>query len=236
MAWDAYITAEDREVMELAGFGRPVELGSRLAVLVIDMTYNFCGGEPMDIRDAIKRWPNACGHAGWDAVDRVSDLLGAARGHDVPIIYTKGYSAVGPPTLLGRWGDKNARMANQEPEGNSIVAPIAPQASEIVIEKRKPSGFHGTDLTNILIQTGVDSLVVCGATTSGCVRATVVDAFSLNFRVAVVGDAAADRIQTAHWVSLYDMHMKYANVVDTAEAISTIERTSRAGERAAVIQ
>ena len=230
MSWDAYIAAEDREVMEMAGFGRPVELGSRLAVLVIDMTYNFCGGERMDIRDAIKRWPNACGHAAWDAVDRVGDLLGAARGYDIPIIYTKGYSAVGPASLLGRWGDKSGRMSSQNPEENSVVAPIAPQASDIVIEKRKPSGFHGTDLTNILIQKGIDSLLVCGATTSGCVRATVVDAFSLNFRVAVLGDASVDRSQTSHWVSLYDMHMKYANVMDTAEAISTIERTSRADE------
>lgn len=98
-----------------------------------------------------------------------------------------------------------------------IVAAVAPRENEIVINKAKPSAFFGTPLLSYLIQFGVDSLVITGGTTSGCVRATVVDAFSYNFRVAVVEEAVFDRGQVPHAINLFDMEAKYADVLSLEE-------------------
>jgi nicotinamidase-related amidase len=92
-----------------------------------------------------------------------------------------------------------------------------------VLRKAKPSGFFGTPLTSVLVERGIDSLVVCGGTTSGCVRATVVDGFSLNYSIAVAHDATFDRIEASHWISLFDMDMKYADVTTTSDVVPLLE-------------
>jgi nicotinamidase-related amidase len=88
------------------------------------------------------------------------------------------------------------------------------------VRKTKPSVFYGTPFDSHLTQLHVDSLIVCGGTTSGCVRATVVDAFARNLRCAVVADACFDRFETSHAVTLVDLHHKYADVVSSAEALA----------------
>jgi len=94
-----------------------------------------------------------------------------------------------------------------------IVKEIAPQASDIVIRKPKPYGFFGTPLQSVLNDYEVHTLLVTGGSTSGCVRATVVDAFSLNYFVAVVEEGVFDRIQLSHKANLLDMNIKYADVM-----------------------
>ena len=98
---------------------------------------------------------------------------------------------------------------------------IAPGPRDIVIKKQKPSGFFGTNLASYLTLLGCDSVIVVGTTTSGCVRATVVDAFSLNYRVILAEEGCFDRSEASHAVSLCDMHAKYADVVPTAEILPT---------------
>jgi maleamate amidohydrolase len=105
-------------------------------------------------------------------------------------------------------------------DGNEIIAMIAPGPRDIVIRKQKPSGFFGTNLASYLTLLGCDSVIVVGTTTSGCVRATVVDAFSLNYRVALAEEGCFDRSEASHAVSLCDMHAKYADVVSTAEILT----------------
>src|SRR2546430_5118886 len=109
-------------------------------------------------------------------------------------------------------------------DGNDIVAEIAPAPQDIVVLKQKPSGFFGTNLASYLTLLGCDSVIVTGTTTSGCVRATVVDAFSLNYRVILAEEGCFDRSQASHAVSLCDMHAKYADVVPTAEILSCIDQ------------
>src|SRR5690242_20184135 len=94
---------------------------------------------------------------------------------------------------------------------------IAPGPRDIVIKKQKPSGFFGTNLASYLTLLGCDSVIVVGTTTSGCVRATAVDAFSLNYRVILAEEGCFDRSEASHAVSLCDMHAKYADVVSTAD-------------------
>ena len=101
----------------------------------------------------------------------------------------------------------------------SIVRAIAPQPQDLVCLKQKPSGFFGTNLAAYLQLLGADSVIVTGTTTSGCVRATVLDAFSLNFRVALAEEGCFDRSQASHAINLCDMNAKYADVVKTDEVI-----------------
>ena len=93
-----------------------------------------------------------------------------------------------------------------------------------MIKKQKPSGFFGTSLASYLTLLGCDSVIIVGTTTSGCVRATVVDAFSLNYRVILAEEGCFDRSEASHAVSLCDMHAKYANVLPTAEILSYFEQ------------
>jgi maleamate amidohydrolase len=104
-------------------------------------------------------------------------------------------------------------------DGNEIVAMIAPGPRDIVVKKQKPSGFFGTNLASYLTLLRCDSVIVAGTTTSGRVRATVVDAFSLNYRVILAEEGCFDRSEASHAVSLCDMHAKYADVVSTAEIL-----------------
>ncbi len=220
-AWDAYLTDRDRIVFPRSGHGRRGGLGERPALVVVDVTYGFVGDRPEPILDSIERWPLSAGEDGWRAVDHIRTLLDAARERGVPVAYTA--PVEGPRS--GRWADKNSRRADSErpAERNTILPAIAPREGDIVIRKDKPSGFFGTPLASRLIELGVDSLLVTGGTTSGCVRATVVDAFSFGYRVAVVEEGVFDRGQASHALGLFDMQQKYADVVSLDEALRYVE-------------
>src|SRR5437879_467222 len=125
----------------------------------------------------------------------------------------------------GTCGWKNSRSRERVSvrgtglHGSTIVPAIAPEPRDIVIRKLKPSAFHGTPLAGYLTLLGADSLILAGTTTSGCVRATVLDAFSNNYRVTLVEEGCFDRSQASHAINLCDMHAKYADVVKTSEVL-----------------
>src|SRR5690606_9236311 len=105
-------------------------------------------------------------------------------------------------------------------KGTEIVEEVKPLPGELVVEKAAPSAFHGTPLTFQLVSLGIDTVICCGETTSGCVRATVVDGATHRFRMGVVADCVFDRTEASHYMNLYDMHNKYADVVGLADAKS----------------
>jgi nicotinamidase-related amidase len=220
--WDRYLSERDRAVAAAAGLGQRAGYGERPALLVIDVTVNFCGDRPEPILDSIERWRNSCGEAAWAALPAVQQLLATARAAVVPVIYSAGLDTPADPVYSGRWADKNARRGEDATParagGNEIVEPIAPQPGDIVVRKTKPSVFHGTPLLDYLVHLNVDTLVCCGVATSGCVRSTVLDAFSHNFRVAVVEEATFDRIEASHALALFDIHCKYGDVVSLDDA------------------
>jgi maleamate amidohydrolase len=222
--WDDVISERDRQVMDAAGYGQNQNLGRRPALLVIDVNYGFVGRQPLPILEAIRRTRTSCGEAGWEAVKSIRILLDASRLALVPVIYSTGRS-VTAGGALGRWSSKNRRTGEDayDPKAREIVAEIAPLPGDLVIEKGKPSVFFGTELLSHLVDSGIDTLLVMGGTTSGCVRATVVDAFSYNLRVAVVEEGTFDRSEISHKVSLFDMAGKYANVWSLAEALEYLE-------------
>ena len=228
--WNKFLTERDKAVFAAGGFGARAGFGKRPALLVIDVNWAFCGERPEPILESIKRWRTSCGEAAWVALDYIKPLIDKARAKGLPVIYTTGE---GRPDKWdrGSWSWKSSRAGetgaavssgtNAPPlDGNEIVAPIAPGPKDIVIRKQKPSGFFGSNMGSFLTLLGADSVVVTGTTTSGCVRATVVDAFSLNYRVILAEEGCFDRSEASHAVSLCDMHAKYADVVPTAEILA----------------
>lgn len=230
--WDQYLTERDKQVFATSGFGARAGFGKRPALLVIDVSYGFAGDKPDEpILESIRRWSNSCGAESWDAIKVISDLATAFRGKKLPVIYTTGQTR--PDGWdMGSWSWKNTRTGEsvprptQELDANEIVKEIAPAPQDIVVYKQKPSGFFGTNLASYLQLLGADSVIVTGTTTSGCVRATVIDAFSLNFRVTVAEEGCFDRSQASHAVNLCDMHAKYADVLPAAEIIAHVATLS----------
>lgn len=225
--WGQFLTPRDLQVAERSGYGSTMGFGTRPAVLVIDVTTAFCGEKPEPILKSIETWRNSCGEEAWDSIAVIAQLLERARDHGVPVIYSAG--ARTPPNAIyaGRWASKNHRRGEDDTvdrtRGNDIVPPLKPTPDDIVIRKSKPSVFFGTTLLSYLVDLGVDSLICCGTTTSGCVRATVIDAFSYNYRVSVVSEATFDRTQASHAINLFDMGQKYADIVSAEETLKYLE-------------
>jgi len=217
--WDEFLTERDREVFGAAGYGAEAAMRGRPALLVIDVNFGFVGDQPEDLRDSITKFPNSCGAEGWEAMDHLAPVLKTAREKNLPIFYTTGDE---DHAFLDRhsWGAKNKRVDQWRSSGgqakvsaNEIPSVIAPVSGEAIILKKKPSAFFGTPLLQYLITLGVDQLLCCGTTTSGCVRATVIDGFSHGYRMAVIEECTFDRGQASHAMNLFDMNQKYANVV-----------------------
>lgn len=224
--WDHLLTDEDRAVYSEAGYGAAGGGGERPALVVIDVTYGFVGDKPEPVRESIKKFPNSCGLAGWKAIDQIGQLLQTFRQFDLPVFFTKGMDDR-DHISRGSWSwkkDPNSESKiSGNPIANEIPPAIAPLDTERVIQKTKPSAFFGTPLASFLTYLGVDTLVVAGTTTSGCIRATVLDSFSANFRTIVAEDAVFDRIETSHIMNLFDINSKYGDVVKTDEIIEYVK-------------
>lgn len=219
--WDDFLTERDREIAATAGYGARMGPGTRPALLLIDATYAFCGERQPMSATTNSVYRNACGQAAWDAVDTMADLAVTAREHGIPVVYTKPFPARPDGRNRGRWLDKNRRGGEDvapPPRAYDIVDAVGPKAADLVIEKEKPSAFFGTALSAYLTDWSVDTLVVCGGVTSGCIRSTVLDGFSHNYRVGVVTEGTFDRIEASHWINLFDVDQKYADVISSDAA------------------
>jgi maleamate amidohydrolase len=228
--WQERIPSEDRAIYEAAGYGRRGIRGTSPAILVIDVTYGFIGSEPLPILESIARYPNSCGQRGWDAMEQIASLLEAGRAVSLPIYYTAGVTDH-VVRHAGRWREKHPRTLEQPDDAQVIPEKIAPHEGDVVIRKTKPSVFHGTPLLSSLVDQRVDTVIVTGCTTSGCVRATVVDAFSNGFATLVVEDGVFDRGELSHAVNLFEMDQKYADVITTDEALTYLAALSTATDR-----
>ncbi len=208
--WDELITDEDREAYGHFRSRPNIGVGERPAILVVDMTYAFVDS----------MFSSGFSRTGWPCVRAIRELLDLARPKRIPVAFSRGEEWK-TPAEYGRWKSGGYRPMVPEAKGkypHQIVPDLEPREDEPVVVKSKPSAFFGTHLASILTYHGVDTVIVTGMVTSGCVRATVVDAFSLNYRVMVPLEGVADRGQVTHKINLFDMHMKYADVVSLAEA------------------
>ena len=214
--WDAFLTDVDKEVLKFWGKTKLNGFGERPALLIIDDYYAVLGTKREPIVESIKTWPVSCGLAGWEAVDRTAELLAVARENGIPVIHTRDLE--GFPSPWQRWREPGRNSlahlsAEDRAKANQIVDEVAPIEGELVIEKAGPSAFTGTPLMFHLNYHAIDTLVVCGETTSGCVRASVVEGSTYRYRMIVVGECCFDRTEASHHINLFDMHMKYGDVV-----------------------
>ncbi len=218
--WDDVISAEEQRAYAAAGFGRASGLGQRPALLIIDVQYRTIGTKREDFWDAIKEFPTSCGNVGWSAVDALVPLVALFRERGWPVMYPH----VAPKQAYdgGRLAEKVPAIMGIPAKGYDFVAEVAPHEGDVLIPKKHPSAFFGTAMCSHLIDKQVDTVVVAGCTTSGCVRGTVVDAFSLNFKVAVPQECVYDRSITSHKVNLFDLGQKYADVMPTADLITQL--------------
>jgi maleamate amidohydrolase len=220
--WGDILTPIDREVIRRGGYGNPRGLGDHPVLVIIDPQYNYAGDDK-PILEQIAEWPSGVGESAWRAMERLKPLIRAFREKKRPIIYTR---QVQRNIVFDGFAAKAVRSSSEYLEGTkgtSIVDEIAPQEGDFVIDKSYASAFYGTPLLSVLIKLKVDTLIVTGGTTGGCVRATCVDAISRNFDVAVVEECVYDRISVSHKVALLDLWMKYCDLVSRQEAIRYVE-------------
>lgn len=220
--WDEFLTERDQKVLAQAGYGKRGGFGKRPALFIIDVQYNFCGDTPEDILTGLRQYRTHCGSEAWDAVSHIEPLLQLARDRNLPVFYTESGRR---PDLMdsGVQVGKNHRGTEKTVIANThateTVAPLAPRPQDIRITKVKPSCFFGTVFMSHLNFLDVDTLILVGCTTSGCLRATAVDAYSYNFKVVIPEEAAFDRFQASHAINLFDLNCKYADVIPAAEVV-----------------
>ncbi|MGP4014538.1 isochorismatase family protein [Saccharopolyspora sp. 5N708] len=212
-AWADLVPAAEQRRLRTAGFGGAVQMGRRPCLIVVDVTLSFLGRRPGE--ESGPDYPTACGPEGWRRLPAIRELLGTARDLGIPRVLTCGSPGdavfVGGAIKLSREPD-TARLVHSAP----FPPELAPRDDEYVLAKAKASAFFGTPLLTYLHAHRVDTLIVTGTTTSGCVRATAVDGASHGYRVLVAEDACFDRSPFAHAANLFDIQMKYGSVVDSA--------------------
>lgn len=210
--WDKFLSDRDKQHDKLWGKKGLAGFGSKPALLLIDMYYSVVGFERLPIFESMKTWPGSMGLEGWAAIDQTVPLLAEARACGVPVIHIKGLE-----TDIRPWSHGKRATSQLSPEmkrkGAQIVDEVKPIEGELVIEKAAASAFQGTPLAFHLNGLGVDTVICCGESTSGCVRASVVDGATHRYRMGVVAECVYDRTEASHFINLYDMHQKYADVV-----------------------
>jgi len=220
--WERYLTEQDKAHLALAPAPRKGG-GSKPALLLVDMYRWVFGDEPEPLIKAVKTWPGSCGLSGWEALPHIQRLLTEARALGIPVVHIWGMENV------PGWRDTGPRDGPKLPDTEAsrdrkrrhydLLPEVAPIEGELQLRKKTPSVFLGTPLAALLYGLRVDTVVVAGETTSGCVRASVVDAKSYRFKVIVPEECVFDRHEAAHAINLFDMDQKYADVIPVDETV-----------------
>jgi maleamate amidohydrolase len=218
--WDGIISEDEQKAYRAAGFGKPTGMGTRPALLIIDVQYRTTGTVEKPFWEAIKEFPTSCGDVAWNAVRHIQPILVLFREKNWPVLYPH----VAPKKVYdgGRLAAKVPSIMTIPEKGYEFVEDVAPVEGDILVPKKQPSAFFGTALTSYLIDVDADTLVVTGCTTSGCVRSSVVDAFAYNYHVAVPEEAVYDRSRVSHAVNLFDMSEKYADVMPSSDLLTKL--------------
>ncbi|MDE2837144.1 MAG: isochorismatase family protein [Chloroflexota bacterium] len=217
--WQDVVSAEDIELYK--HYQRDLFVGRRPAVLAIDLYNSAYQGGPQPVHEVAKEFPSACGEYAWNAIEPTKQLFAMARARGFPVFYTTGEDR--PEARPTRLRSTNRRPKNQGENPFGIYEAFAPEPEDIIIYKQRASGFYGTPLVAQLVQMGVDTVLVCGESTSGCVRASVLDAYSNGFHVVIAEECVYDRGLLSHKVNLFDMHHKYADVMHLDELAEHLE-------------
>jgi maleamate amidohydrolase len=219
----------EADLVLYSGWRRETFVGPRPALLAIDLYDLVYRGGPHSPYELNERYPNSCGIFAHRAIAPTKRLLAAARRAGVPIFFCTQETR---PNNRPPGATSTRRQRSVPPDGYAIYHEFAPQPSDVVIWKQRASIFQGTPLLSHLSLIGVHSLIVCGESTSGCVRASVVDGYSSGFHVSLVEECTFDRAELTHKVNLFDLHHKYADVMHVDEVVAHLDamRMERAAE------
>lgn len=204
----------DEEFFRERGFGQKIGFGSRPAVIVIDIVKAFTDpkrplGAPLEAQ-----------------IDAINPLIDLAHEKDLPVIFSTVAYEDSKYRDAGVWALKQKGVSSlmAGTDGPELDPRLHYQSGDITLYKKYASCFFGTDFVSRLLAYQVDTLIITGCTTSGCVRATAVDACQNGFRPMVVREAVGDRSELAHDQSLFDLDAKYADVVSQEETIAYLKR------------
>jgi len=196
------------EIYDVAGFGNAVPRGSHPAIIVVDFSYGFTDAQ----------YPTASDSASQMA--RTKEICDLARNRGFPVIFT---TIAYHPWEVHKlpWLKKASGMAALLLGSRLVEIDVATgiQPTDAVVVKKGASSFFGSALSSLLTSAGTDTVVITGATTSGCVRATAVDAVQSGFNVLVASDCCVDRAQEPHKASLYDIQQKYGDITDADDIL-----------------
>ncbi len=214
--WKKHFAAEELAVYAKAGFGNRIGFGHKAALLNVDTTFMF-----------VDPAYDMCGRRMPELETALQSLTKAFRRLKLPIYYSRRDDR-SHPTYRGIWnlklGTADTFQYKNDPKADDWPGEYGPKPEDRIIRKNKPSPFFATPLESYLRYDGIDTLVVVGVSTSGCVRAAVCDAFSHNFRVIVVEEACGDRSVSAHRANLFDMDMKFADVESLDYVLGEMDR------------
>ncbi|WP_437410651.1 N-carbamoylsarcosine amidohydrolase [Serratia marcescens] len=196
-------------------WGQRIGFGRRPALLAIDFMQAYTTeGAPLFAPGVVS------------AVEESRELLACARRTGIPVIHTNIRYHAGHFADGGLWV-KKAPVMKDMVEGNPLAAfcpPVAPLGGEVVLSKQYASAFFGTALAPLLVAQGIDTLLMIGCSTSGCIRASAVDAVQHGFRAMVVRECVGDRHPGPHEANLFDIDSKYGDVVHKREALDYLNR------------
>ena len=204
---------DELEIYDNQGFGNSSGLGRLPALLIVDFVNDFTD-------------PSAFGGGNInEAIRNTKEVLSSARENEIPIVYTRCVYAE-DSSDVGVFGLKARGLASltENAPGGQIVDSLAPKSGEFIVRKTQPSAFFSTGLAPWLVGKGGDTVIVTGCTTSGCVRASVVDSMSNNFRTVVARSCVGDRAIGPHEANLFDMEQKYADLLHSEEIIAFFEK------------
>jgi nicotinamidase-related amidase len=214
--WKDVVDAETLELYRHKS-ARETFVGPKPALIAVDLYNAVYEGGAIPVLEAEKISPGSCGKFAWEAIEPTKALFAAARAAGVPVVNV---------TRAPRPGVERTRSAKMKKTPSTaknpfdFFAPFKPLEGELVIGKDLASSFFGTPLGSYLRQMGVESLIVCGESTSGCVRATVWEGHSMGFHTVVVEECCFDRSALVHKMNLFDLHHKYADVMHLDEVLA----------------
>jgi maleamate amidohydrolase len=219
MSESSAFRTDDQPIFERQGFGQRLGIRGRVGLLIVDFVVGFA--DPMLFGGG--NIPTA--------ISNTAQLLALARRRVWPVAHTRiVFSEAALESDVFCLKVPTLRVLTESAAAGQFVPELQPVAGELVVRKAAPSAFFETNLRSWLTQKAVQTLLISGATTSGCVRASVVDAMSCGFRPIVMSDCVGDRAREPHDASLFDMQQKYADLLSLSELLEGLDRpAARAG-------
>ncbi len=217
--WDRFLTEQDKA--HLAKRRRsPRGFGRRPALLCIDLYRGVFGDRPEPLVESIDTWPGSCGPAAWDAIAPTQALQRAARTAGIPIFHTTGMDDGAGLAWMKQQRYGNVEAAERDRRKYDLIPETGPEPGEVIIRKSSPSPFWGTPLVGYLNGLGIDTVITCGETTSGCVRAAFIDGCTYRYGMVGVEEAIFDRHEASHAINLFDINEKYGDILSLEDVLA----------------